>query len=134
MVTKAITLAYNGGTTADSTGQLDINNTLDIGFMRVNSAPSGTSNTITTNEDTAHTFTGGDFGFSDSDANALAAVKITTLPGAGSLTDNGVAVSAGQSIRSPTLPPESSNSSRPRTETAPTMPASPSRCRTMAVR
>ena len=31
-------------------------------------------------------------------ANALQAVKITTLPGAGSLTDNGVAVTAGQSV------------------------------------
>ena len=30
--------------------------------------------------------------------NALAAVKITTLPGAGSLTDNGVAVTAGQFV------------------------------------
>src|SRR5207249_2421517 len=33
-----------------------------------------------------------------SPANALAAVKITTLPIAGSLTDNGVAVTTGQSI------------------------------------
>src|SRR5437667_98569 len=34
----------------------------------------------------------------DSPANTLTAVKITTLPGAGTLTDNGVAVTAGQSV------------------------------------
>ena len=64
----------------------------------VNDAPAGTDNTVTTLEDTAYTFAAADFGFSDaadSPANALAAVKITTLPGAGSLTDNGVAVNAG---------------------------------------
>ena len=46
-------------------------------------------------------FASADFGFSDtadSPANALSAVKITTLPAAGSLTDNGVAVTAGQFI------------------------------------
>src|SRR5438067_2243206 len=51
----------------------------------VNDAPAGTDNTITTNEDTAHTFTALEFGFTDpndSPANALAAVEITTLPGA----------------------------------------------------
>src|SRR5207248_3220800 len=53
--------------------------------------------------DGAHTFTAAEFGFSDpndSPANSLLAVKITTLPSAGSgtLTDNGVAVSAGQFI------------------------------------
>ena len=52
-------------------------------------------------EDTQYTFTAADFGFtdpSDSPANALTAVKITTMPGAGSLTLSGVAVTAGQTI------------------------------------
>ena len=56
---------------------------------------------MTTLEDTAYVFASADFGFSDasdSPANTLLAVKISTLPGAGSLTDNGVAVTAGQSI------------------------------------
>ena len=60
----------------------------------VNDAPAGTNNTVSTLEDTAYTFAAADFGFSDAadtPANALAAVKIATLPGAGSLTDNGVA-------------------------------------------
>src|SRR5262249_34857336 len=42
-----------------------------------------------------------DFGFSDpndSPANAFLAVKVTTLPGAGSLTDMGATVTAGQFI------------------------------------
>ena len=65
----------------------------------VNHPPVGTSKTVTTNEDTAYTFSVADFGFSDPNdnpANSLLAVKITTLPTAGTLTDNGVAVTAGQ--------------------------------------
>ena len=64
-----------------------------------NHAPAGTDNSVTTGEDTAYTFTAADFGFSDAlDSNALAAVRITTLPGAGTLRNNGVVVTAGQSI------------------------------------
>src|SRR5260221_693093 len=46
-----------------------------------------------------YTFTASDFGFSDPadvPANSFLAVEITSLPGAGTLTDNGVAVTAGQ--------------------------------------
>ena len=67
----------------------------------VNDAPIGTNKTVTTLEDTAYTFTAADFGFtdpSDSPVNALANVKITTLPGSGSLKLSGVAVTAGQFI------------------------------------
>jgi hypothetical protein len=56
---------------------------------------------VTTNEDTAYTFAAGDFGFSDpndSPGNALTAVKISTIPAAGSLTLSGVAVSVGQTV------------------------------------
>ena len=74
---------------------------MTIDVTSVNDAPAGADNTVTTLEDTAYTFTAADFGFSDasdSPANTLLAVTITTLPGAGSLTNNGVAVTAGQSI------------------------------------
>src|SRR5438105_4811683 len=74
---------------------------MTINVTSVNDAPAGTDNTITTNEDTAHTFTALEFGFTDpndSPANALAADQITTLPSAGSLTDNGSAVTAGQFV------------------------------------
>jgi Ca2+-binding RTX toxin-like protein len=67
----------------------------------VNDAPSGADKTVTTNEDTAYSFTAADFGFTDPNdapANTLLAVKITTLPGSGTLTDNNVAVTGGQVV------------------------------------
>src|SRR5207253_2638677 len=76
-------------------------NTITFNVTSVNDAPAGADKTITTAEDTSYTFLASDFGFSDvndSPANTLLAVKITTLPAAGSLTNNGVAVTAGQSI------------------------------------
>src|SRR4029079_2363335 len=57
--------------------------------------------TVTTNEDSTYTFTTGDFGFTDPNdtpANALAAVKITTVATDGKLKLNGVDVTAGQFI------------------------------------
>src|SRR5262249_15635730 len=76
-------------------------NTITVDVTSVNDAPSGADKTITTLEDTAYTFTASDFGFSDandSPANSLLAVNIATLPSAGSLTDNGTAVTAGQYV------------------------------------
>ncbi|MDH4052022.1 MAG: DNRLRE domain-containing protein, partial [Rubrivivax sp.] len=67
----------------------------------VNDAPAGTDRTITTLEDTPRVFSTADFGFTDpadSPANALAAVRLGTLPSSGALTLNGVAVSAGQFV------------------------------------
>src|SRR5262249_30137235 len=72
-------------------------NTFTFNVTAVNDAPSGADNTVTTNEDTPSLFAAPDFGFTDptdSPANNFAAVEITSLPGAGSLTDNGVAVAA----------------------------------------
>src|SRR5439155_1432431 len=76
-------------------------NTITVNVTSVNDAPSGADNTVRKNEDTGYTFVASDFGFSggnDTPANLLAAVTISTLPGAGTLTDNGVAVTAGQSV------------------------------------
>src|SRR5262249_53967264 len=77
--------------------------TVVINVTSVNDAPVGADNTVTTPEDTAYVFKVADFPFTDpndSPANALAAVKISTLPSAaaGTLTDNGFAVTAGQSV------------------------------------
>ena len=86
----------NGGVDLDPTPK-----TLTVNVTPVNDAPSGTSATVTTNEDTGYVFGAADFGFSDPNdtpANSLQAVKVTTLPGAGTLTDNGVAVTAGQFV------------------------------------
>jgi VCBS repeat-containing protein len=91
----------NGGT---ANGGIDLDaspNTITVNVTSVNDAPAGADKLITTLEDTSYTFTASDFGFTDpndSPANALAAVRITTLPVAGTLLDNGVAVTAGQSV------------------------------------
>jgi VCBS repeat-containing protein len=72
-----------------------------VTFTNVNDAPAGSDHTVTTPEDTAYTFQLSDFGFSDpNDAvpNSLHAVKIASVPGGGSLQDNGVAVTAGQFV------------------------------------
>ncbi|ATC63708.1 hypothetical protein CMV30_06930 [Nibricoccus aquaticus] len=74
-------------------------NAITINVTAVNDAPSGADKTITTDEDTAHTFSASDFGFSDIDGgDTLSAVRIDTLPGAGSLTLSGAAVTASQVI------------------------------------
>ena len=90
-ITVTVT-ATNGRTATD---------TFDLTVAGVNDPPSGTDNTVSTAEDTAYTFTAADFGFTDpndSPANTLLAVKITTLPGLGTLTNNNVPVSAGDFI------------------------------------
>ncbi|MGH6649067.1 DUF4347 domain-containing protein, partial [Aquabacterium sp.] len=82
-------------------GSLADTQALAVTVLNVNEVPIGTSKTVTTNEDTAYTFTVADFGFTDpndSPANTLLSVKITTLPAAGSLTLNGVAVTVGQFV------------------------------------
>jgi hypothetical protein len=84
-------------------GALTSTHTFSIGVGNVNEAPAGTDKTVTTLEDTHYVFAVADFGFTDpsdsSAPNALQAVKITTLPGAGgTLTNHGNPVSAGNFI------------------------------------
>jgi VCBS repeat-containing protein len=87
------------GGTANSGADTDQSpNTLTVNIDPVNVAPDGANKTVTTNEDTPYVFTSADFGFSDIDGNSLSAVKITTLPGSGTLTDNNVAVNTGDFI------------------------------------
>jgi hypothetical protein len=97
--TFAWTVQDNGGT---ANGGMDtLTESLTISVTPVNDAPLGTNNTVTTLEDAPYTFTAADFGFSDPNdtpANTLLAVKITTLPGAGTLKDNGVSVTTGQFV------------------------------------
>jgi hypothetical protein len=67
----------------------------------VNDAPAGTDKTVMVNEDATYTFTAADFGFTDPNdnpAHSFLAVKITTLPILGSLTNNNMAVTPGQSV------------------------------------
>ena len=82
-------------------GGLFFEKAFTINVTNVNEAPQGTDKTITVLEDAAHTFAASDFGFSDpsdTPANSLAFVKITTLPGAGTLKLSGIDVTAGQEI------------------------------------
>src|SRR6185436_2550301 len=86
----------NGGVDLDQSA-----NTITVNVTSVNDAPAGADKTVTTLEDTDYVFTAADFGFTDSTdspANALANVRITTLPGAGTLKLSGVAVTAGQFV------------------------------------
>jgi hypothetical protein len=89
-----VDVAYTAAATAFSTSSASSS----ITVASVNDAPAGVSNTVTTLEDTPYVFAAADFGFSDPDGNAFAGVKIGALPGTGTLTDNGVAVSSGQTV------------------------------------
>ncbi len=81
----------DGGTSLAGKQQVDVN--------PVNDAPSGSDKTIGTAEETGYTFAAADFGFSDAvDNDNFNAVKISTLPALGTLTNNAVAVNAGDFI------------------------------------
>ncbi|MGH8670906.1 MAG: beta strand repeat-containing protein, partial [Burkholderiales bacterium] len=87
----------NGGKTAFSTATASSSITVNS----VNDAPTSTDKTVPMLEDATYVFTATDFSLSDANdnpANTLLAVKIATLPGAGSLTLSGAAVSAGQFV------------------------------------
>ena len=60
----------------------------------VNTAPTANNNTVTMNEDATEVFGASQFGYLDSDDDALASVKITVLPetGKGTLTLDGTAI------------------------------------------
>ncbi len=100
--TVSVTLKDNGGIVK---GGVDESATQEftITVNSVNDEPAGTDNTLTTQEDTSYPFAAADFGFSDTDGNSLAAVKITTLPTAGRLQLSGSSVVAGQLIPAASL-------------------------------
>ncbi len=90
----------NGGVDLDPTA-----NTITFDVTSVNDAPVAADTTVTTLEDTAVTLSTATFGFTDpidaanaSGANVLASVIIDTLPASGTLTLDGVAITAGQVI------------------------------------
>jgi hypothetical protein len=98
--TFTVTVRDSGGT-ANGGQDTSTPQTFVITVNSGNDAPLGMNNTVTTLEDTAYMFAEADFGFgdpNDTPPNALLAVKITTVPATGSLTDNGAMVTAGQFI------------------------------------
>jgi hypothetical protein len=95
-----VALTDNGGTANGGDNSADPV-VFTIVVTPVNDPPSGTNGAETLAEDGSHTFTAADFGFTDPDdapPNSLAAVVITTLPAAGTLTLNEGPVIAGQSV------------------------------------
>ena len=89
---RSLTVSVDDGLTGVAAADLIVN------ITDVNDAPDGTDTTVTGKEDTDYIFTTADFGFGDVDGNSLFAVKITTLPGAGVLTNNGSTVLAGNFV------------------------------------
>ena len=78
--------------------------TLTFDVNSVEYAPTAADSAVTLDEDDSHTFSVSDFGFSDSDGDALHSIKVTQLPAAGSLTLNGSAVTANQVIAAADIP------------------------------
>ena len=70
------------------------------GTIRTPPHPTASSGSVTTEEDTAYTFRASDFNFDDSDGDALASVKIVSLPpsGKGILTLDNANVRARDSV------------------------------------
>jgi subtilisin family serine protease len=81
----------------DQSGNYDPSpNTITLNVTCVNDAPAGTDATVTVIEDGQHALTASEFGFTDPDSgDALSAVRVDTLPGAGALRLSGNAVTAG---------------------------------------
>lgn len=91
----------NGGTANGGTNLDPVTKVLYVNIVKVNHAPAGTAKTVTTLEDMPYVVKAVDFGFTDPNdnpANTLKTVKLTLLPAAGTLRDNGVAVTTNQSI------------------------------------
>ena len=79
---------------------------LEIDVTAVNDAPAGIDKTVELLKNATYVFTAADFGVndpSDSPANTLSAIKITSLPTAGLLTNNNAGVSVGQLITLPNI-------------------------------
>ena len=86
----------NGGSNIDATAR-----TFTFNVTAVNDAPSSSNRSRTILEDSSHTFNTADFVFTDttdSPANTLSGIKITSLPGAGSLTLAGAPVTLNQIV------------------------------------
>ena len=71
--------------------------TVDV-VRAANNPPTSADNTVTIAEDTQHSFTSGDFDFSDLDDDTLDSVVVETLPTAGTLTLGGDDVDAGDAV------------------------------------
>ena len=95
-------------TRVDNAGQIGFNDLLAYGntsefaantaIVNVNSAPTTSNQTVTTNEDSTYTFTAADFNYGDADGDPLNHIQITSLETVGSLELSGSAVTLHQII------------------------------------
>ena len=60
----------------------------------VNAPPTASDNSVTMDEDTAHSFAAANFNFADTDGDTLSLVEVVTLPSDGALTFDGNAATA----------------------------------------
>ena len=98
-VTGAVRIDYTVSDPSGATSTATL--TVNVGN---NTPPAGTDATLTLAEDGSRSFSAADFGFADADAGqTLAAVRIDSLPAAGSLTFNGNPVSLGQLVPAASL-------------------------------
>lgn len=86
------------GGTADGGVDLSVINSVAFRIAPVNDAPVGFDATATIEEDGAHIFASAEFPFTDVEGDALLAIEIAALPGVGSLTLDGQAVTVGQRV------------------------------------
>ena len=93
-VTGASGVGYASFTFKVDDGKADSDSayTMTIDAPVTNTAPTAANNTVTTRVDTAYTFEADDFGFTDTNGDTLASVKIVTLPALGTLALDGTAV------------------------------------------
>jgi VCBS repeat-containing protein len=97
----AISVYVNDQGNTGAGGPLSGTGSAAISVVPPHHAPAGADHIVTINEDSSHTFAAADFGFTDPNdtpADTFTGVVITTLPAGGNLTDNGVAVTAGEVI------------------------------------
>jgi hypothetical protein len=93
-----VTLAVDDGGNSGTGGALTASATTTLIVVAVNDAPSAADASVHVTHGTPYVLGTADFGFHDSDGNALAGVKIGSVPSVGTLTDDGAAVTAGQTI------------------------------------
>ncbi len=99
VLTQTYTVTVNDG----QGGTVDQQVTVTI--TGTNDAPESADKTLTIDEDSQYTFEASDFSFSDvDDGDSLQSVKITTLPSAGSLVLNNIAVTQNQVITATDIP------------------------------
>ena len=80
-------------------GDLTVSETFNVDVAAVNDAPDAANETVNLQEDSSYTFLSADFNFSDVDSgDSLSQVRVETLPAAGVLQLNGVAVAASDTI------------------------------------